>query len=59
MACNDKIRDKVTSTTNDDDMFRFRGQMEECIVKCGEDHIALVPEMMKRLKDVLENHSKS
>ena len=48
------MRDKVGPSTNDSEVARYRGEMEKCVMKCGEEHVALVPEMMRRLKEVLQ-----
>jgi len=56
MDCQDKVRDKVGPKTSETDMSKYRGEMEGCVVKCGDSHIALVPSMMKRIKEVLQEH---
>ena len=56
MDCQDRIRDKVGPNTSDVDVSKYRAEMEGCVVKCGDSHIALVPAMMKRIKDVLKQH---
>ena len=54
MDCQDKTRDKIGPNTKDADISRYRGEMEKCVVKCADDHIALIPSMMKRMKAVLK-----
>lgn len=58
MDCQDKVRDKVGPKTAEPDVARYRGELESCVVKCGDSHIALVPNMMKRIKEVLQQHQK-
>lgn len=58
MDCSDKVRDKLGPKSSDSEVSRYRGEMESCVVACGDKHIALVPAMMKRIKDVLEEQQK-
>jgi len=56
MDCQDKVRDKVGPKTTEVEVSKYRTEMESCVVKCGDTHIALVPAMMKRIKEVLSSH---
>lgn len=57
MDCQDNVRDKMSAKTSDAEVSKYRTEMEQCVVKCGDSHIALIPAMMKRIKEVLkQNH---
>ena len=59
MDCQDKVRDKITINTPETDISKYRREMESCVISCGDKHIALVPAMLKRAKEVLkEQHKK-
>jgi hypothetical protein len=54
MDCQDSVRDKVSTKTTESDMAKHRQDLEQCVVKCGDTHIALVPAMMKRMEETLK-----
>jgi hypothetical protein len=59
MDCSDKARDKMGPNTTETQAAGFRGDMEKCVVKCADTHVALVPGMMKKMQEVLEKHQKT
>ena len=58
MDCNDSVRDKVTPKTSEADIAKYRKEFEVCAVKCVDKHIALLPDMEKKIKDILKEVSK-
>ena len=54
MDCQDSIRDKMGAKASDADMTKHRLELEQCVIKCGDTHVALVPAMMKRLEETLK-----
>ena len=58
MDCQDTVRDKVGPNTSETEVSKYRGQLETCVLQCADKHIALVPAMMKRVKEVLAQHDK-
>ena len=54
MDCQDKVKDKLGPNVVESDVPRHRAEFEGCVVKCGDSHIALVPQMMKRMKEMLK-----
>ena len=54
MDCQDSVRDKMGAKTTDNDMIKHRQELEQCVVKCGDSHIALIPAMMKRIEETLK-----
>lgn len=55
MSCEDKVRDRISSTTTENDMAKFRAEVEACAVKCADEHVGLVPGLTKKL---IENLSR-
>ncbi|XP_064630932.1 protein FAM136A-like [Lineus longissimus] len=58
LECQDKIRDKVTPSTTEADMMKYRGEMEGCVRKCADTYVDLIPSLMKKMKETL-SHQKS
>lgn len=54
MDCQDQIKDKMSPNASEADRARYRGNYEKCVVKCGDSHVALVPNMLSRMKEVLQ-----
>ncbi|XP_054715929.1 protein FAM136A-like [Uloborus diversus] len=59
MQCQDNIRDKITASTTEAEVSGFKKDFEQCVVKCADTHIALIPSMLKRIKDVLFSKSQN
>lgn len=53
MQCQDNIRDKITPSTTEEQIGAFKKDFEQCVVKCADTHIDLIPSMLKRIKEVL------
>ncbi|KAK7111085.1 hypothetical protein V1264_014860 [Littorina saxatilis] len=56
MGCEDKVRDRISSTTNQEDMAKFRKEVEACAVKCADEHVALIPGMTKKMLDSINKN---
>jgi len=52
--CQDNVKDKVLPSTSDSEMRHYQQEMEGCIVKCADDHIGLVDNMMVRMRENLK-----
>ncbi|KAM3926080.1 protein FAM136A [Leptodactylus fuscus] len=50
MHCNDVAKDSLDSGSKES---AARAQLENCVMKCAEDHMNLIPSMTKKLKDAL------
>ncbi|XP_049687216.1 protein FAM136A [Accipiter gentilis] len=50
LHCNDKAKDALEAGGAE---ARVRGQLDACLVACGDDHLRLVPAMAKKMKDSL------
>ena len=59
MDCQDQVKDKITPSTSELDVSKYRGQFEGCVVKCADNHIALVPNMMSKMKEILQSHEQN
>lgn len=57
MDCQDQIRDKVPSDASQDAVSKYRGELENCVIKCADTHVALIPALMQRMKEVLKKNS--
>jgi len=55
MDCQDAVRDRVGKNASETEMAKHRSDAEKCIVKCGDSHIALLPVMMKRIKETIQH----
>lgn len=55
MQCQDTIRDRITPSSTEDQLATFKKDFEQCVVKCADTHIDLVPAMLKRIKTVLSS----
>jgi len=55
MDCQDIVRDKMSKNASESEMAKHRRDIEQCVVKCGDSHIALLPVMMKRIKETIQH----
>ena len=55
MDCQDRVRDKIPANASQDEVVKHKGELEQCVIKCADSHIALVPALMKRMKEVLNS----
>lgn len=53
LQCQDKVRDQILPTTTENQAKAFRGDYERCVVQCADDHVDLVPGLLKRMKDTV------
>ncbi|XP_077992897.1 protein FAM136A-like [Glandiceps talaboti] len=54
MQCQDELKDFAARGNVDEVM--MRRQVEQCLNKCADKHIALLPSMMKRIKNTLPSY---
>lgn len=54
MDCQDVVRDKMSKNASESEMAKHRRDIEQCVVKCGDAHIALLPVMLKRIKETIQ-----
>lgn len=59
MACQDEVKDKMGANPKESDIDRYRGQFEDCVVKCAESNMKLIPGMLKRMKETISSGSYS
>lgn len=53
MQCQDTIRDRITPSSTEEQLGVFKRDFEQCVVKCADTHIDLIPSMLNRIKAVL------
>lgn len=54
MSCQDEIREQMPATASETDADRYRGQFENCVVKCADTNIDSIPAMMRRIKELID-----
>lgn len=50
MDCQDAARDRINDKTTESDVQLYKEDMERCVVKCVDTHIAQLPSLEKRLR---------
>lgn len=55
LLCQDRIKEKVGPNPSETEMKRFRGEFEECAVKCVDHHIGQLPTLMDKIKKGLNS----
>ncbi|XP_037578802.1 protein FAM136A-like [Dermacentor silvarum] len=53
MQCENDVRDQMGSTPTEAEASKLKGQYDSCVVKCADKHIALLPQMQRRMKESL------
>ncbi|XP_054917485.1 protein FAM136A-like [Dermacentor andersoni] len=53
MQCENDVRDQMSSTLTEAEASKLKGQYESCVVTCADKHIALLPQMQRRMKELL------
>lgn len=43
----------MTADTTDQQMKKFEGQFDQCVVKCADDTLKVLPDMFKKMKDII------
>ncbi len=44
----------MTAETTDQQMKKFEGQFEQCVMKCADDTGKVLPEMFKKMRDIIQ-----
>ena len=57
LTCQDSIRDKMTADTTDQQMKKLEGQFDQCVVKCADDTLKVLPDMFKKMKDIISKEA--
>ena len=52
--CQDDVQDKVNASTTHAEVTSLQGELDSCVVKCCDSHVALVPKIMGRIQELLE-----
>ncbi|XP_067004434.1 protein FAM136A [Anabrus simplex] len=59
MQCNDEVRDKMGPNPSESEVSRYTSDFERCAVKCVDNHIGLLPTVMKKIEQVLSKQRHS
>ncbi|XP_037504089.1 protein FAM136A [Rhipicephalus sanguineus] len=51
--CENDVRDQMSSKTTEAEASKLKDQYSSCVVKCADKHIALLPQMHRRMKESL------
>ncbi|XP_065071732.1 protein FAM136A-like [Rhopilema esculentum] len=52
--CQDEVQDKVDSSTTHAEVTSLQQELDTCVVKCCNTHVDMVPRIMGRIKELLE-----
>jgi len=55
--CQDEIQDKVNASTTHAEVTSLQEELDSCVVKCCNSHVALVPKIMGRIQELLDQFS--
>ncbi len=50
-GCSDKIREKLGPDAKDDELNKYQGEFDKCVVKCADQHIETLAEISKNIQD--------
>ncbi|XP_052100598.1 protein FAM136A-like [Mytilus californianus] len=51
LDCQDKAKDQMGPSSTDADISKAKAGMEKCVVDCADNHIKMLPNMLKKMKD--------
>lgn len=57
LDCQDNVRDKMTSSSSESDVERFRKMYEDCVMKCVDTHVHSLPKLTQKIKDNIKSKS--
>ncbi|XP_023233554.1 protein FAM136A-like [Centruroides sculpturatus] len=53
LQCRDNIQDKMSTSPSEKDMKAFESQFHDCIGKCADTHVELLPTLLKKMREML------
>ena len=53
MQCQDEVKDKVTPSTSDADIDKYRLEFEQCAIACCDKNIGKLGPLTRRVKETL------
>ncbi|XP_041476656.1 protein FAM136A-like [Lytechinus variegatus] len=51
LQCQDEAKDKIRDNMSSSDEAKVRKNLEGCLIKCGDKHVAMFPALKTRLSD--------
>jgi len=55
LDCQDRVKDKLGANPGDQDVEDAKAQFEVCAIKCVDNHITLIPSLLRRMKSHLSS----
>ena len=52
--CQDEVQDKVDASTTHAEVTSLQEELDSCVVRCCDAHVALVPKIMGRIQELLD-----
>ena len=52
--CQDEVQDKVDASTTHAEVTSLQEELDKCVVRCCDSHVALVPKIMGRIQELLD-----
>ena len=52
--CQDEVQDKVNASTTHAEVTSLQEELDHCVVRCCDSHVALVPKIMTRIQELLD-----
>ncbi|OXA56369.1 protein FAM136A [Folsomia candida] len=57
LDCQDKTKDKMGATPTEPEVDSLKLEFEQCAIRCVNDHLKLLPNLVKRMKAALAKQS--
>merc|ERR1712020_292251 len=55
LQCQDEVKDKVTPTTSDSDIAKYRQEFEVCAIACCDKNVGKLPNLTKKVVETLRS----
>ncbi len=55
MSCQDAVRDKVSPSTPEAEVNKYRAEFETCAINCCETSIARLPALTKKVEETFKS----
>jgi hypothetical protein len=55
LSCQDDIKDKVTPSTPDSDVAKYKAEFDTCAISCCDKNVARLPTLSKKVLEMLKS----
>ncbi len=55
LSCQDDIKDKVTPSTSEADITKYRNEFETCAISCCDKNVSKLPGLSKKVMDTFKS----